>query len=280
MWDQLVANGGPINVLPGLLRQLGIYGGAQGIWVNKEVTGGLSADAVGIAVGVMHNGSSYDDDLSEDGVIYHFPHTNRPGGWDHSETAALRNAFSLSLPVFVITNNASSSARRDVHLGSVTDIDDDAAQCLIEFSNGWRSVPATSSITGDFRLEANRAEMAQLSKRLRRNPRFAFEVGKRCGWRCAVCRIELKELLDAAHIRGVAERGSDDPRNGVIFCKNHHAAYDAGLFNFSPETGDVIFRNGVSAERLGISVLALAAHKRPHIDALRWRWQRVQTLVR
>jgi putative restriction endonuclease len=273
IWDRLVANDGPINVAPGLLRQLGIYGGAQGIWVNKEVTGRLSADGVGIAVGVLHNGSSYDDDLSEDGVIYHFPRTNRSGGRDLAETAALRNAFSLSLPVFVITNNSLNSARRDVHLGSVTDIDDNAAQCLIEFSNGWRSsAPATSSMTDEFRLEANRTEVAQLAKRLKRNPRFAFEVGKRCGWRCAVCPIELKELLDAAHIRGVADKGSDDPRNGVIFCKNHHAAYDAGLFNFRPETGDVILRNGVSTEQLSISVLALAEHTRPHIDALRWRW--------
>ena len=77
MWDSLIARGGPINVVPGLLRELGIYGGAQGIWVNKEVTGNQSVDGAGIAVGVLHDGSSYDDDLSDDGVIYHFPNTRR-----------------------------------------------------------------------------------------------------------------------------------------------------------------------------------------------------------
>src|SRR5262249_31073929 len=143
----------------------------------------------------------------------------------------------------------------------------------IEFGEGWRASAPVSS-PSEFRLEANRAEMAHVAKRLKRTPRFAFEVGKRCGWHCAVCQIELKELLDAAHIRGVAEKGSDDPRNGIIFCKNHHAAFDAGLFNVQPDTGRVIFRNGVSAEQLGVSVLGLTEQVRPHIDALQWRWER------
>src|SRR5215472_10558353 len=39
----------------------------------------------GIAVGLLHTGSAYDDDLFEDGVIYHFPVTNRPGRRDASE---------------------------------------------------------------------------------------------------------------------------------------------------------------------------------------------------
>src|SRR5690349_21053433 len=85
MWDSLVARGGATNVAPGLLRELGIYGGAQGVWVNKLVTENFSPDGVGIAVGLLHNGSSYADDLSDDGVIYHFPNTGRSAGRDASE---------------------------------------------------------------------------------------------------------------------------------------------------------------------------------------------------
>jgi predicted restriction endonuclease len=123
-------------------------------------------------------------------------------------------------------------------------------------------------------LEANRQERAQIEQRLKRSPRFAFEVGKRCGWRCAVCAVDLKPLLDAAHIRGVADRGSDDPRNGLILCKNHRAAFDARLINFHPETGIVAVRAGITADELGITVSALEQGLRPHIDALRWRWGR------
>src|SRR5262249_14990368 len=114
------------------------------------------------------------------------------------------------------------------------------------------------------------------AKRLKRTPRFAFDVGKRCGWHCAICAIELKELLDAAHIRGVAQKGSDDPRNGVILCKNHHAAFDAGLLNFEPETGAVVLKDDIFPDHLGITVLSLAEAHRPHIEALRWRWLRAQ----
>jgi hypothetical protein len=35
MWNSLINQGGPTNVSPHLLRQLNIYGGAQGIWVDK-----------------------------------------------------------------------------------------------------------------------------------------------------------------------------------------------------------------------------------------------------
>lgn len=38
MWEMLIAQSGPTNVSPHLLRELRIYGGAQGIWVDKERT--------------------------------------------------------------------------------------------------------------------------------------------------------------------------------------------------------------------------------------------------
>jgi putative restriction endonuclease len=272
MWENLVASGGPEHVSPGLVRQLGLYRSYQGVWVNKELTGRLSPDGAGIAVSVVHTGLHYADDLAEDGVIYHFPRTNRPGGRDASEIAALQNTFSLNMPIFVVTQSPQSAARRDVHLGWVVDIDHAAEQCLIEFSNSWSLPRPVVQDAGEFRLEANRTEFEQMPKRLKRNPRFAFEVGKRCGWRCAVCSMQFKHLLDAAHIRGVAQKGSDDPRNGLILCKNHHAAFDKDLLNFQPENGAVVVRNGISPKQLGVTAVFLAEEQRPHIEALQWRW--------
>jgi hypothetical protein len=54
--------------------------------VNKEITGGLTPVAQGVAVPVLHNGASYPDDLSEDGLIYHFPATNRARRRDEADT--------------------------------------------------------------------------------------------------------------------------------------------------------------------------------------------------
>src|SRR5215469_16832090 len=85
-------SGGPKAVAPAVIRDLGIYGGAQGIWVDKGATVRCSRDGNGIAVAVLRTGRSYADDAFNDGIIYHYPKTNRPGIRDESETSALRNA--------------------------------------------------------------------------------------------------------------------------------------------------------------------------------------------
>jgi len=91
------------SVEPQRLRQLGIYGGAQGIWVDKRRTSRITPDGAGVAVGLLHTGSSYPDDLSTDGVLYHYPKTERPARRDAAEVDSTKAAGRLGLPVFVIT---------------------------------------------------------------------------------------------------------------------------------------------------------------------------------
>ncbi len=62
MWADLLDGGGPTSVAPRRLRELGIYGGAQGIWVDKRQTASVSPDGSGVTVGLLHTGSSYADD--------------------------------------------------------------------------------------------------------------------------------------------------------------------------------------------------------------------------
>src|SRR5262249_52488857 len=51
---------------------------------------------------ILHTGRHYPDDLSDDGVIYHYPTTKRPAGRDAAEVQATKNAAALSLPIFAI----------------------------------------------------------------------------------------------------------------------------------------------------------------------------------
>ena len=95
VWSQLVAEGAD-SAQRSRLRQLGIYGGQQGIWVDKARTGGLTPDGVGIAVAVLHTGASYPDDLSDDGLRYHYPSTERLGTRDAGEIEALKRALRLT----------------------------------------------------------------------------------------------------------------------------------------------------------------------------------------
>ena len=89
MWRAVLDAGGPNGVPPSLLRDLGIYGGAQGIWVDKARTGQVTQGGEGVTVGVLHTGSSYADDLADDCMIYHYPKTRRAGR-DPSEVEATK----------------------------------------------------------------------------------------------------------------------------------------------------------------------------------------------
>jgi putative restriction endonuclease len=87
---------------PQRLRELGIYGGAQGIWVDKSHTANPETGPDGVTVGILHTGRHYADDLSDDGVIYHYPKTSRPAARDSGEIQATKNAMIHQLPIFVV----------------------------------------------------------------------------------------------------------------------------------------------------------------------------------
>src|SRR5215467_15794450 len=133
LWTDLEARNLVARARPDDLRQRRIYGGAQGIWVDKDRTGQIAGNDGGITVGILHTGRHYPDDLSEDGVIYHYPTTHRPPSRDAAEVQATKNAAALSLPIFVILPGTTSAARRSVQLGWVVDFDDENRQFLIVF---------------------------------------------------------------------------------------------------------------------------------------------------
>ena len=64
-WRALLDRGGPADIERGVIRQLGMYGGAQGVWVDAARTRPLRESGSGVAVGLLHTGKHYADDLSE-----------------------------------------------------------------------------------------------------------------------------------------------------------------------------------------------------------------------
>jgi hypothetical protein len=275
MWSNLLQAGGPASVAPARLRDLSIYGGAQGIWVDKARTGDLNPARGGVTVAVLHTGQSYADDLAEDCILYHYPRTRRPSGRDAAEVEATKAAGRLRLPLFVITYPAPNAGSRDVRLGWVEDWDDEARTFLIGFGERPPDREVTSPAEeGAFRLVDESARPIREVPTRPGQQRFKFRVLQRYGPRCAVCGLDVLDLLDAAHLRPKQERGTDDPRNGLIFCPTHHRAFDAGLFAIEPETTRITIREGIAdPHRLGLSYPSLDHLKdRPHPEALRWAW--------
>lgn len=92
-----------------------------------------------------------------------------------------------------------------------------------------------------YEIPATTPAKAALRERVRRevtrpirDRRFAAEVLRAYGHRCAVCGIQL-ELVDAAHVDPVENAtSSDDVSNGIALCALHHRAFDNGLLHIEP----------------------------------------------
>jgi len=95
--------------------------------------------------------------------------------------------------------------------------------------------------------------------------------------RCAICRLNHPELLDAAHIIPDADdRGTPVVQNGLSLCKIHHASYDSMIIGIDSECrvhvsesvlrehDGPILRHGLQ-ELDGIA-LTLPARERDHPD--------------
>ena len=202
------------EIEPQRLRELKIYGGAQGIWVDKSQTASPEMGLDGVTVGILHTGRHYADDLSEDGVIYHYPKTSRPPARDAAEVQATKNAMVHRLPIFIIRSGKTSQSRRSVKLGWVCDFDDNNGQFLVLFGQDTPPDYAKAqSETDPFALmEEPRKKTAMIMVRTGQQ-RFRFHVLSKFGSKCAVCDICHPLLVTAAHICGKSERGSDDWRN-------------------------------------------------------------------
>ena len=70
LWVDLERSGFLARARPDDLRQRRIYGGAQGIWVDKQTTRQIADNEGGVTVSLLHTGRHYSDHLSDDGVIY------------------------------------------------------------------------------------------------------------------------------------------------------------------------------------------------------------------
>jgi hypothetical protein len=267
------------NVEPQHLRNLGIYGGAQGIWVDKAHTASPEIGPDGATVAILHTGRHYPDDLSDDGLIYHYPITSHPPARDASEIQATKNAMTHRLPIFVVLPGKTSRTRRCLNLGWVCDFDDANRQFLILF--GQETPPPYSRAEPEndpFYLmeEAGRRKASTVMARTGQQ-RFRFHVLSKYGCKCAVCDICHPQLVKAAHICGKADKGSDDWRNGIPLCATHHDAFDSHLFCVDPTSGDIKCKPGIAAKDIGVRETRLQPLKnRPHIDALQWRWKLTQ----
>lgn len=112
----------------------------------------------------------------------------------------------------------------------------------------------------DTSLSFEKHQFAELSnKNELRSPAYQYNLLRRIGYkRCALCGCEIPEIIQGAHIWGVAQiaKASDmdeDKRfmhaisghNGLWLCQNHHKLFDSNIILFDHK-GNVKIKNGLA----------------------------------
>ncbi|MER7662989.1 HNH endonuclease signature motif containing protein [Streptomyces sp. NPDC096193] len=271
VWEDLVSRRNEAGlVTPDAVRSVGAYGNFRGIWVDSART--KKVHPTGVAVGLKHTGQHYPDDFSDTGVLYHYPVTGRPGH-DLAEVNATKTAAELKIPVFVISEVGDF---RGVQLAWVEGWEDESHLFLVRFGEAppERIIDRDRSEEEPFSLEGNRRRKRQGAVTIRPDQaRFKIEVFRRYGPRCTLSGIAVPEMIEAAHLRGDADGGSSDARNGLPMNAALHRAFDAHLFAINPDTLTAEVRpEGPTLDELGIVHPKLALPRLPHRDALAWRY--------
>lgn len=265
--------GGPRDIEARAVNDLRIFRGGRGVYADGDNTRAELASE-GATVALLHNGSSYADELSASGVRYHYPRTAVPGR-DRAEIEATKESYRQGLPVFVVTTGKSASFRT-VHRGYVEDYDDRLELFLITFTDYELPPPPPADEESPFALTGPQAALTYGARRSRPNQqRFAFAVFRRYGESCAVCGLAISQVLHAAHLRAKKDSGSDDARNGLPLCANHHIALDVGLWGIDPTTTALVATpGGPTLEELGITKPDLSHLPAfPHEDAMTYLWE-------
>lgn len=78
------------------------------------------------------------------------------------------------------------------------------------------------------------------TRRISRSRAFQRLVRQHYQEKCAICKKGLlhpdgRSELEAGHIVSRSKKGSDDIRNGMLFCRGHHWAFDVGLVGVSDD---------------------------------------------
>ncbi len=108
-----------------------------------------------------------------------------------------------------------------------------------DFENKFVEIAADATIKAQVEAGMSEIEKRYVKAEVRRRvhqPLFRARVLNAYDRRCAICRLNHADLLDAAHIIPDAdEGGAASVPNGLSLCKIHHAAYDRNLLGIDPD---------------------------------------------
>ncbi len=160
--------------------------------------------------------------------------------------AVVKGQYLAEFPIYVVHDDPAA-------LTFTLQLDDPSTVVETGAAEGVQE-PATARrlyLTGSMRVRLHQAPFRERVLRAYRS-------------QCAVCRLRLRQLLDAAHIKPDHEGGEPVVSNGLALCKIHHTAFDRMFLGIRPDGVIRIHREVLKAEdgpmlRYGLQEL----HDRP-----------------
>jgi putative restriction endonuclease len=171
----------------------------------------------------------YEDEVGPDGLLRY-----RYRGEDvtHRENRGLRQAWAETIPLIWFSGVAKGLYEPFWPI-FVHDDDQATLTFTIAFESDDVLGPDLVPVVVD---EARRAYITQEVRKRLHQTRFRTRVITAYRTRCAICRLQEGELLDAAHIVPDQDPlGEPVVPNGLSLCKIHHAAFDRNILGVRPD---------------------------------------------
>jgi putative restriction endonuclease len=123
-----------------------------------------------------------------------------------------------------------------------------------------------------------------------RDVKFRLQIVPMYGYTCALCKLKVllpngTTIVEAAHIHAFSKSRNDDITNGMALCRNHHWAFDQGIWTLDPNYRVIVaigHFDEMGPEHSGLTNFHgktiefswLQPHFRPSLKALEWHYDR------
>ncbi len=219
-----------------------------GIWRPRQLNDGapLSLTTAAIRKGVTPR---YDDQVGSDHGWFEYRYEGmNEGKWTN---VAVRRAMELGVPLIYFYGIVSGLYQAFFPVY----VSEDEPDRLTFHLAVDAPAPGESSLFAGGSPALLKSYATVAAKRRLHQRRFRELVVAAYARRCAICRLQRPELLDAAHIIADRdERGLPEVPNGLSLCRIHHGASDVGILGISPDY-KVHIRADVLAEKDGPMLL-------------------------
>jgi len=202
--------------------------GPQGIWKPKSFE-------VPLSITTIIKGP-YKDSSQENGL---FLYKYRGTDIHHRDNVGLRKAMHNQIPL-IYFNNVVEGRYHAIWPVYITNDDPGSLTFTVaadDMSYIKKNEEFAYTKLSDSVIDITRREYVTSQVKIRLHQRsFRERVLEAYDCRCTLCRLQHRELLDAAHIIPDSDPdGEPHVTNGLSLCKLHHAAFDSNIIGIRPD---------------------------------------------